>query len=169
MNITVRPARPEDLEAVVGVHLRAFRGFFLSTLGRRFLLGPYRSSLANADGRLLVAEADGEIAGFATGSLAPKRLFRRLVMSRWYAFGWAAVGALAQRPHAVLPQLLAAARYRGEAARQGRRFVYLTTDRDGNESSQLFYVRHGFDAESSIHRRDGRVMMRYARALDHAS
>ena len=141
----------------------------------------------------------------AAGTLAPERLFRQLVVSRWYAFGWAAVGPLVQRPHAVLPRLLAAVRYRGEppvglpgagllssiavephlarlgiggmlvaaycqeAARQGLRFVYLTTDRDDNESSQLFYLRHGFKAESSIRRRDGRVMVRYVRALDHAS
>ena len=56
--------------------------------------------------------------------------------------------------------------YCEDAARHGLRFVYLMTDRDGNESGNLFYERHGFEAESQIRRRDGRIMIRYVRALD---
>jgi GNAT superfamily N-acetyltransferase len=183
--------------------MRAFRGFFLTTLGRRFLLELHHGFLRLPDGRLFVAEGDGSIAGFAAGTLAPDRFFRTLLVSRWFAFGWAAAGALIRHPLAVLPRLLAAVRYRGEpparltpagllsaiavdpplsgmgiggmlisayceeAAQHGLRFVYLTTDRDDNESSNLFYQRHGFEAESQIRQRDGRIMMRYVRALAH--
>jgi ribosomal protein S18 acetylase RimI-like enzyme len=202
MNIRVRHARTEDVDAIVGIHMRAFRGFFLTTLGRRFLVELYRGFLKSLDGRLLVAEADGGIAGFTAGTFAPDRFFRTLLVSRWLAFGWAAAGAVIQRPHAVLPRLLAAVRYRGEppvrltaagllssiavephlsgmgigrmllsayceeASRNGLRFVYLTTDRDDNESTNLFYLRHGFEAESQIRRRNGRIMTRYVRPLN---
>jgi ribosomal protein S18 acetylase RimI-like enzyme len=203
MKVIVRPARAGDLEAIVEVHVRAFRGFFLTALGRRFLRELYRGFLTSLDGRLLVAEVDGSIAGFAAGTLAPARFFRTLLLSRWFAFGWAASGAIIQRPQSVLPPLLAAVRYRGEsppqltaagllsaiaveprlsgmgiggmlltayceeASRRGLRFVYLTTDRDDNESSNRFYLRHGFEAESQIRRRSGRTMLRYVRPLDY--
>ncbi len=55
--------------------------------------------------------------------------------------------------------------YCEEAARHGLRFVYLTTDRDDNESSNFFYLRHGFEEESQIQRRNGRIMVRYVRPL----
>jgi ribosomal protein S18 acetylase RimI-like enzyme len=202
MNVNVRPARTEDLDAIVGVHIRAFRGFFLTTLGRRFLFELYQGFLTSLDGRLLVADTDDGIAGFTAGTLAPDRFFRALLLSRWFAFGWAAAGAVIRHPRSVLPRLLGAVRYRGEppvrltaagllsaiavephlsgmgiggllvsayceeASRHGLRFVYLTTDRDGNGSSNLFYLRHGFEAESQIRRRNGRIMIRYVRALD---
>jgi ribosomal protein S18 acetylase RimI-like enzyme len=202
MNITVRSARHQDLDAIVGVHLRAFRGFFLTALGRRFVFELYRGFLRDVDGRLLIAEAEGRIAGFAAGTVAPGRFFRRLLASRWFAFGLAAAGAMIRRPHTVLPRLLTALRYDGEppvglpaagllsaiavephlsgigiggmllsafcdeASRHGLRFVYLTTDRDDNVASNLFYQRHGFETESHIRRRNGRVLLRYVRALD---
>jgi len=202
MNVVMRPARAEDLDAIVSIHARAFRGFFLTALGRRFLLELYRGFLKSLDGRLTVAEADGGIAGFTAGTFAPDRFFRTLLVTRWFAFGWAAVGSVIQHPHSVLPRLLAALRYSGdaperltaagllsaiavephlsgkgvggmlisayceEAARHWLRFVYLMTDRDGNESGNLFYERHGFEAESQIRRRDGRIMIRYVRALE---
>jgi ribosomal protein S18 acetylase RimI-like enzyme len=203
MSLNVRPASAEDLAAIVGVHTRAFRGFFLTTLGPRFLFELYQGFLKSLDGRLLVAEDDEGIAGFTAGTFVPDRFFRTLLVSRWFAFAWAAARAVIQHPLVVLPRLLAAVHYRGEppvqlpaagllsaiaveprlsgmgiggmlvsaycdeAWRHGLRFVYLTTDRDDNESSNLFYQRCGFKAESQIRRRNGRIMVRYTRALDH--
>ena len=201
MKATVRPARAEDLDAIVAIHIRAFPGFFLTSLGRRFLFELYSGFLRSSAGRILVAETDGSITGFTAGTFTPDRFFRTLLVSRWFAFAWAAAGALLRNPLSVLPRLLAAVRYRGEppvrltaaallsaiaveprlsgkgtggmlisayceeAARHGLRFVYLTTDRDDNESSNLFYLRHGFEEESQIHRRNGRIMVRYVRPL----
>jgi ribosomal protein S18 acetylase RimI-like enzyme len=201
MDVTVRLARPPDLDAVVGIHVRAFPGFFLTSLGRGFLFELYRGFLTGEEGRLLVAELDGRVSGFTAGTLFPERFFRKLLRARWFAFGWAALGGTLRRPRAVVPRLLSALRYRGErpsrltdaallsaiavdpqlsgtgiggmlvtaycheAARCGLRFIYLTTDRDHNDAAHRFYVGQGFVAESEIRRRDGRVMIRYLRAL----
>jgi ribosomal protein S18 acetylase RimI-like enzyme len=205
MNVNIRPARREDLHAIIGVHIRAFPGFFLTALGHRFLFELYQGFLKSPDGQLLVAETDSDIVGFTAGTFAPDRFFRTLLVSRWFAFGWAAASSVIQRPVSVLPRLLAALRYSGdpperlpaagllsaiavephlsgkgvggmlisayceEASRHGLRFVYLTTDRDGNESGNLFYLRHGFQAHSEIRRRNGRIMIRYVRALERPS
>lgn len=201
MNIKIRPARREDLDSIIDVHLRAFQGFFLTMLGDRFLSELYQGFLTIRDGRLLVADVDGRIVGFVAGTFAPDKFFRTLLSTRWFGFGWAAVGAVLRRPHAVIPRLLSAVWYRGEppsrltaagllssiavdprlsglgigtllitayceeALKQGLAFVYLMTDRDRNEPTNLFYQRHGFEVESQVERRNGRVMIRYVRAL----
>ena len=51
------------------------------------------------------------------------------------------------------------------AASRGARFVYLTTDRDGNERVNVFYLRAGFALESEVQRPGGRVMNRYLKEL----
>jgi ribosomal protein S18 acetylase RimI-like enzyme len=94
--------------------MRAFSGFFLVTLGRRFLSEVYRGFLQHDDARVVVAEVNGTLAGFAAGTLAPERFFRNLLLARWFAFGWAAIGAALRRPHAVIPRLVSAVCYRGE-------------------------------------------------------
>ncbi len=201
MSPTLRPALESDLTGVVDIHTRAFPGFFLTTLGSRFLLELYRGFLTRDTGHLLVAEVEGQLAGFSAGTLRPEQFFRRLLQARWFAFVWAAMGALVWQPAVVVPRFVSALRYRGErpptlreaallsaiavdpnftrsgigsmllsafcgeARRRGLRFVYLTTDRDDNDSTRQFYVRQGFHAESEIRRRDGRVMIRYVRAL----
>jgi len=201
MNVNIRAARKEDLDAVVGIHMRAFRGFFLTTLGPRFLFELYRGFFSTPDGRLLVAEVDGKIGGFVAGTLAPRRFFRSLLAAHWWRFGTAALGAIIRRPHDVLPRVLSAIWYRGEApsqlpgaallssiavnpdisgvgigrmlinayceeaSKKGVAFVYLTTDRDRNDSTNRFYRLHDFEIESELRRRNGRVMIRYVRAL----
>jgi ribosomal protein S18 acetylase RimI-like enzyme len=202
MHIIVRPACEQDLPDIVGVHMRAFQGFFLTTLGPRFLFELYRGFFTLHDGRLLVAEADGKIAGFVAGALGPDTFFRSLLKARWFKLACAALGAVIRCPHSVLPRLIAAPLYRGErpaqlgaaallsaiavdphvsgvgigshlitaycaeASKKNFRYVYLLTDRDGNETSNRFYRRHGFEEESQRHRRNGRVMVRYVRALE---
>ena len=197
----MRPALESDLTGVVGIHTRAFPGFFLTTLGSRFLLELYREFLTRDSGRLLVAEVEGQLAGFSAGTLRPEHFFRHLLRARWFAFVWAAMGALVRKPAVVVPRFVSALRYRGErpptlreaallsaiavdpnftrsgigsmllsgfcdeARRCRLRFVYLTTDRDENDSTRQFYVRQGFHVESQIRRSEGRVMIRYVRAL----
>ena len=201
MNVSVRPARGSDIDDIVAIHVQAFPGFFLTTLGRRFLSELYRGFMVSSSGRLLVAEVDGTITGFVAGTLSSERFFRTLLRERWLFFAFAAAGAAIRRPHAVVPRLLSALSYRGEAPsrlpkaallssigvdpdrsglgigsmlvhayceearKQGLSSVYLTTDRNANDSANRFYVRQGFLVESEIRRRNGRTMLRYVRTL----
>jgi ribosomal protein S18 acetylase RimI-like enzyme len=114
VNVSVRPARADDIERVVALHLRAFPGFFLTSLGRRFLSELYQAFSQQPAGRLLVAEVNGTVAGFAAGTLTPDRFFRDLLLTRSVAFCSAALSAAIRRPRSVVPRLLSALRYRGE-------------------------------------------------------
>lgn len=201
VSIEIRRGAQQDLGAVVRIHSRAFRGFYLTTLGPRFLQELYRGFAESQEGALLVCEVDGEVAGFVAGAFAPEEFFRTLLWRRWHAFGVAATRAVLQSPGSVVPRLLSALWYRGdapaalaraallssiavdpertrlgvgarlltayceEATRRNLHHVYLTTDREGNEAVNRFYRRHGFAPDAEIRRRNGRVLVRYVRAL----
>jgi ribosomal protein S18 acetylase RimI-like enzyme len=51
------------------------------------------------------------------------------------------------------------------AAQRNKPYVYLTTDRDGNEASNRFYLRLGFQVDGTFQKEKGRWMNRYVRTL----
>lgn len=65
----IRPALSNDLNQVVEVHIAAFPDFFLTLLGKRFLITMYRAFLLNTGSAFVVSEVDGAIDGFAVGIL----------------------------------------------------------------------------------------------------
>lgn len=111
--VKLRVARSEDVAAMTRIHLMAFPGFFLSFLGPRFLRVLYAATIADRTGVALVAHDDHRILGFATGTTEPSGFYRRLLVRRWWSFGWAAVGPALKRPR-VIPRLLRAFRKPGE-------------------------------------------------------
>jgi colanic acid biosynthesis glycosyl transferase WcaI len=127
VTVKVRPACAQDVEALASLHRRAFPEFFLTTLGRRFVSELYRGFLQSSAGRIFVADLDERIAGFAAGTFAPDHFFRDLLRTRWFAFGWAAMGAAARHPRAVVPRLLSAITYRGERPPQLHRAALLSS------------------------------------------
>ena len=116
---TVREMRVGDVPEVVRVHLASFPGFFLSFLGPRFLRLLYGEILRQPDHVALVGlNAAGKVTGFVAGVEKQTGFYARLARRRWWAFGWAAVGAALRRP-SVLPRLCRAFTYSrraGEAA-----------------------------------------------------
>lgn len=103
-----------DLEQVVSVHARAFRGYFLTRLGPRFLGLMYRGFVEAPNGIMLIAEEDDRIYGFVAGTTDPATFFRGL-LRRAPAFLVASGSALVREPVLVTRRLLGAVAYRGEA------------------------------------------------------
>jgi ribosomal protein S18 acetylase RimI-like enzyme len=109
--LTVRPATRADLDMVTQLHLRSFPGFFLSTLGPRFLALFYEDLLANPEAILLVAVADDRegIVGFVGGVLDESGFFASLKQRRARSFIRASVATAARNPK-VVPRLWGARR-----------------------------------------------------------
>lgn len=105
--ISVRQMKEDDAPACVEIHLRAFKGFFLTFLGERFLRELYASIACDPGGIAFVAETRGQILGFVAGAGQPSGLYRRLLQRRWWNFGRASLGAVVKRP-SILPRLLRA-------------------------------------------------------------
>ena len=98
-----------DLGEVVEIHLKSFSGFFLSFLGRDFLMLLYRSILKHHEGIVFVALSEGKIQGFVAGVIRQKGFYQRLLKGNKWAFAIATLGALLKRP-SIAPRLIRALR-----------------------------------------------------------
>lgn len=110
----VRKASSCDVPAMVEIHQRAFPGFFLTLLGRRFLRRMYAGFVHDAHGRAIVAEHGTSVVGYIVGTCCPEKYFRARLRSDGIALACAAVPALLRSPVRTAERLWAALRYRGE-------------------------------------------------------
>jgi ribosomal protein S18 acetylase RimI-like enzyme len=95
--VNIRPATYGDLKSIVGAHIVAFRGFYLTELGQRFLFKYYALVLDMPKGILLVAESDGSIFGFVSGFLEPAAFYSELRRMRFRLL-IAALPAILRKP-----------------------------------------------------------------------
>ena len=107
-------ADPSHLDAIVQIHLSTFKGFFLETLGERFLKQLYLGFLVEPSGVCLVAVDGTDVVGFVVGITEPEGFFRQLLRKRWYAFVLAGAIPMMFHPIRVGKKFLTALRYRGE-------------------------------------------------------
>jgi ribosomal protein S18 acetylase RimI-like enzyme len=91
-------ASPQDLAAVVAVHTASFPGFFLSSLGPRFLRELYAGIVSDPESFLIVARDGADVVGFAGGTMNSAGLYSRLIKRRLISFGWAAAPAVLRNP-----------------------------------------------------------------------
>jgi len=197
----MRSMKEADIEAVVGIHLHSFPGFFLSQLGPRFLHLYYRGVCRDPDGVALVFEDDdGRPRGFVVGSINPRGFYSRLLRRSWVNFALAGLGATLVHPGAFL-RLMRALKYPGQNPggrnlaglysiavdpscqgqrigaslieafksdidRRGARHIFLTTDRDGNDAVNQFYLRQGFSLKRQYLTPEGRWMNEYWSSLE---
>ena len=115
MNCIAVNANPSHLDAIVEIHLLAFKSFFLESLGKRFLKELYCGFISDPSGVCLVAVDGTVVVGFAAGTTQPDGFFRRLLRRRWHAFVLAGVASLARHPLRVGAKFFSALRYRGES------------------------------------------------------
>ena len=98
----VREVAPEEISEVVRIHDDAFQGFFLTTLGDRFLTVYYRSVLEHKQGILLGYYKDGSLKGFCAATRLSRGFNTRLVKSSWRAFSLVTLRLLVCRPKALI-------------------------------------------------------------------
>ena len=66
--VQVRLLKQGDLSDIVSIHMHAFEGFFLTTLGNSFLKTYYKSVLKTKDSILAGAYIDQKLVGFGVGA-----------------------------------------------------------------------------------------------------
>jgi ribosomal protein S18 acetylase RimI-like enzyme len=99
---------------MANLHVSAFPGFFLTSLGKPFLRLLYEGFMKHPQGLCLAAEETGVIVGFVAGTLDPSGFFRRLLRQQALSFAIAAVPGLLNRPLFTIRKCLGALLYRGE-------------------------------------------------------
>ena len=100
--ITIRKATVNDVVDIVDIHEQAFPGFFLTTLGRRFLCLYYKCMCKCDAAITLCAVEDGEVKGFATSSYHSQGFNTTLIKKNLFKFGLMGVELLFTKPKAIL-------------------------------------------------------------------
>jgi ribosomal protein S18 acetylase RimI-like enzyme len=100
---------------MASLHVSAFSGFFLTSLGRPFLRRLYAGFMTQPEGLCLVAEEAGTVVGFVVGTVEPSGFFRRLLRRQALLFAFAAAPGLLRNPLFAARKCLGALFYRGES------------------------------------------------------
>jgi len=98
----IRPMLPTDIESVVDIHLAAFAGFFLSSMGKHFLKDFYETTLLDKSSIALISLQGDEISGFAVGTVAPRGFYRRTILKNWQRFLVASIIPILNEPQTAL-------------------------------------------------------------------
>ena len=112
----IRNAKYGDVECIVDIHINAFKGFFLTFLGPKFLTLLYKGFIDK--GLLRVAVLDSKIIGFSAGTEQPEVFFSNLRKDKWLSFFLAAMPSLIKKPSLVFNKLYGALFYKGDSVKR---------------------------------------------------
>lgn len=102
MNIELRSVKTSEIEQVVKVHIDAFAGFFLTSLGKHFLMTYYKSITNHPDGLVLGCFDNDELLGFCAATKLSKGFNSSLVKRNLPAFLWEGCRLFFTRPAALI-------------------------------------------------------------------
>lgn len=91
-----------DVDTIVEIHLNAFEGFFLTSLGAEFLRFYYSCFVRSNETVTMIAEENGVIYGFSASSKFCKGFNSRLIKSNLIAFGLLSFKLLLIKPISLL-------------------------------------------------------------------
>ena len=113
--MNVRGATEQDINSIVEVHISAFPGFFLTTLGRSFLSELYVSFMTRKTGVLrVVCNGDDVVVGFSAGTSNPEYFYAQLRKDKWFQFLTKSISGLIRNPLLVIRKLFYAFSYKGD-------------------------------------------------------
>lgn len=98
----IRSVSTKDINAIVDIHLDAFNGFFLTSLGSAFLKFYYSCFVKSDEAVTMVAEEDGIIYGFAAATRKCKGFNSRLIKNNPTSFGILSLKMLFTSPGSLL-------------------------------------------------------------------
>ena len=90
------------IEQITDIHLKTFKGFFLTFLGKGFLKELYKGYAEHQRSGLLVAEEDGKILGFLAYSEELGSLYKYLIKNKLIQFAWYSFWAFLRKPSSMM-------------------------------------------------------------------
>ena len=113
------------IKEVVDVHMKTFKGFFLTFMGKGFLKQMYSVFVRHAHSGLLCAYSDDKIVGFLAYSENLSQLFKYMIKTRLIPFAWYSLGAFLRKPR-VFMRLFRAFLKPAESKRE-EKYVYIAS------------------------------------------
>ena len=86
------------LNIIVDIHIKAFRGFFLTFMGKGFLKQVYSSYLSHRKSEVLGAFIDNRLVGFLAYSEDLSGLYKYMLKTRLIGIIWYSFGAFIRKP-----------------------------------------------------------------------
>jgi ribosomal protein S18 acetylase RimI-like enzyme len=101
-SIEYRGLKIEDLDAVVAVHQKAFKNFFLTSLGSKFIYTYYKKCIEDRKVVAVVAvESNQTVIGFAMGNVESKNFHKELLIKNFVSFFNQGILLIFKNPKAV--------------------------------------------------------------------
>ena len=101
-SIIIEKARLEDVDGIVAIHKQAFKDFFLTSLGDKFLKLYYTSFIMSGEGIVYCAMKEDELVGFSACSYISKGFNSSLIKKNLVKFGVEAFRLLLTNPKALI-------------------------------------------------------------------
>ncbi len=98
----VRKAREDDVNSIVEIHQAAFKGFFLTSLGTRFLKLYYSTFISSNKGVVYCANIDDKIVGFSACSYLSKGFNSSLIKNNFVKYGVEAFRLFLNNPKTIV-------------------------------------------------------------------
>lgn len=100
--MNIRKATQTDVDSIVNIHIDAFDGFFLATLGAVFLKFYYTCFISNTQTVTMIAEEEGIVLGFSASSKMCKNFNSKLIKSNLFEFGILSIKLLCTSPKSLI-------------------------------------------------------------------
>lgn len=98
-----RDATIKDSDQIVDIHIQSFKNFFLTTLGRQFLITFYKSFIKSNEAVTVVSyDESGDLTGFAMGSVRAAGFYKRLLLTNIMCFSIETARLLFKNPGAII-------------------------------------------------------------------
>ena len=89
---------PELTKQIAEIHIKTFKGFFLTFMGEGFLRQMYKAYVFHQESELLIASEDNKVVGFVAYTENLSGLYKYMIKKQLIQFGWYSAGAFLRRP-----------------------------------------------------------------------
>lgn len=86
------------IKKIVDIHIKTFKGFFLTFMGKGFLKQMYASYCLHKHSDLIVAFEGDEPVGFCAYSSEINNLYKYMIKKKLIPFAWYSLGAFLRKP-----------------------------------------------------------------------
>lgn len=100
--IEIKHASINDVIDIVDIHLDAFKDFFLSSLGRDFLIFYYSCLIKNKESVVILAKINSKIIGFSAATIDCKGFNIKLIKQNFMLFFFTSIKLLFFNPKALI-------------------------------------------------------------------
>ena len=100
--IIIRKAQLSDVNGIVTIHQQAFKHFFLTSLGVKFLKLYYSTFITSGEGVVYCATKDNEVVGFSACSYISRGFNTSLIKKNLIMFGIESLRLLFSNPKALI-------------------------------------------------------------------